>query len=247
MKRRLIALMTAVCLVAAPMNVMAEDILKDIPEIENFSLHSGVMFGDSVEDVKAKEKEAGFSVSDENETADTHTKRVFFSGMFAGISDSGLRYTFHGDEGVYSAHYGFGDEQGYQYDSQSEDFDVITDELIKKYGDPIYNEGEGTPFILLNYKENDLVIGWSEYNFKRQVYSSDELGLYRYNQWLIKTDDYYVLIDHCIQGEWFKSSSKWYYGHDLTYLCLDEQTVVETLEEYDSSQNAKADSINNDL
>ena len=252
MKKRLGAMLIMVGLILTPMSVAAEDILRDIPEIENFSLHSGTMFGDTVANVKSKEEEAGFFVSDETEMGVSDEKMVFFNGMFAGISDSGLRYTFHRDKSytsplLYSSMYGFGYEQGHDYDSQSEDFDTITEELIKKYGDPIYNEGEGTPFILLNYKGNNMVTGWAEYNYKKQAFASDEIGIFKYNQWIVKTEDNYVLIDHCIHGTWFNSSSSWYYDHNLIYLSLDKQTVLETLESYERTQKEKTDSINNDL
>ncbi len=247
MKKRWVALLTAVCLVAAPMSALAEDILKDTPEIENFSLHSGVMFGDSKTEVKAKEKEAGFQCTDGEK--DGLSDRVFVSGMFAGISSSTLSYDFYGEDGVYSASYAFSDDQSYQLDAQADDFSSITEELIKKYGDPIFDGTEegGVPIYLWTYKNNEMVTGWGVYNFMRQVFSADDLKIYGYNQWLINAGDAYVLIDHYLSGTWFSSSAKWLYEHTLSYTCLDEETAINELNSSLDSQKEKEKSKNDDL
>lgn len=220
-----------------------------IKTINDFSLHSDTIFGETIEDVKAKERKAGFSPED-GESTGSHD-RVFVSGMFAGIPNSSLRYDFYGSDGLYEICYMFGAEIGGQqsnYDAQEKDFFNITEELTKKYGEPLNNGHENEMlFMLINYKNDPSATGWTDMSNKLNVFSREDLKLYHYNQWLIKVNDYYVLIDHYLRGVYFSASSKWSYGHELRYIYMDEETVLAEIQETIESQEKTAASINDDL
>ncbi len=241
--KKFVALLTAICLSVTPMTIFAydtESVLKDIPEIEDFSLHSGTVFGDSISDVKKKEQEAGFSVHEENSKDGKHS--IFYKGKFANINDSYLLYRFDKTGKVYNTRYSFGDIEN--FDGQSKNFATIASELKKKYGDPLFDEGEGIPFVLLEYNDSNSITGWACYYSRRQIFSSDEVEIYNCNQWLFKLDDYYLLIDHSLVGT---DMLGWTYAHELSYTYLDEQTVIDTLNSYNDSQDEIANSFNDDL
>ncbi len=215
-----------------------------IKTIDDFSLHSDTLFGETIEDVKAKERKAGFSPED-GESTGSHD-RVFVSGMFAGIPNSSLRYDFYGSDGLYEIRYDFNMDSN--YDSQEKDFYTITEELTKKYGEPLNNGHENEMlFMLINYMNDPAATGWTDMSNKLKVYSRDELKLYLYNQWLIKVDNYYVLIDHYLNGVYLNTLGKWSYGHELRYIYMDEETVLAEIKETIESQEKTAASINDDL
>lgn len=215
-----------------------------IKTIDDFSLHSDTIFGETIEDVKAKERKAGFSPED-GESTGSHD-RVFVSGMFAGIPNSGLRYDFYGSDGLYEIRYNFNIDSN--YDSQEKDFFTITEELTKKYGEPLNNGHENEMlFMLINYMNDPAATGWTDMSNKLNVYSRDQLKLYHYNQWLIKVNNYYVLIDHYLNGVYLSTLGKWSYGHELRYIYMDEETVLAEIKETKESQEKTAASINDDL
>ena len=122
MKKILISSLLTVCLFIIPLTAFAEDILKDIPEVKDFSLHSGVMFRDTPSDVEKKEETQGFSAQYSEWDG---AKRVFVCGTFANIDDSQLRYNFSDTDELYTSCYMFAT------DAEPElTFDEINDKLL---------------------------------------------------------------------------------------------------------------------
>lgn len=216
-----------------------------VPEISDFSLHSGTMFNDSISEIKKKEEAAGYSVADEWSGYENPNKYVLYEGMFAGISNSSLRYAFYGNGGLYNSHYLFNTYSQFEYANQKNDFTTITNELIKKYGNPIFTGTSGIPFYLFEYNEDNTVTGWGHYSISKAL--DDSADMPDYNQWLIKVNDYYVLIDHYLLQDWSSSSYAFFFSHYLCYTCLDEQMVIDTLKLYFDTENARVDSLSNDL
>ena len=242
MKKRWIALLMAACIVAAPVSCFAESIVENAPVIEDFSLHKGSMFGDTVADVKAKE-EADGSAKLGIDYTDTSMCIMFYDGTFAGIGDSTLRYAFtKNDNTLYMTTYMFrnnDEELVKSIDNQNEEFDYITDELTKRYGNPFFDEGDGIPFIYGKYDGYGMnTTGFAQYYIDKELFDdSPNIELKRYNQWLIKAEDKYVLIDHFVLRE----GGAGYY-HWLSYVNFDEDTAKSILGEY-----ADAVSANDDL
>lgn len=237
MKKKMVALMTAACLAVISTSVMAEEltaetVLEGVQEVDDFSLHSGNMFGETVEDMKLKETDAGFVPSQEFDSSDNHF--VMFEGTFAGISNSHLQYSFHEGDGLYCASYSFNPQNPNRYDNDlhmlDNDFATITDEITKKYGDPIYSQNDGIPIHLNNYMDDSKVTGFAEYTFITtfsEYLDNQQMILGKYNQWLIKVNDYYVLIDHCIKADATPGVTMPRAVHSLNYVYMSEQTTID--------------------
>ena len=215
-------------------------IMRNAKEIENFFIHNDVMFNDSMNIAKEKETDAGANVKDGK--IDT---QFFVYGTIAGIDYSAITYDFYNDE-LYFSMYDFSAMDGGNYflsGYQEDDFDKITEALIKKYGNPFfsydlfsntgvysfsdefYKDGDGIPFILSAYKENETVVGAAADMSK--FFNTD---MKKYNQWLLKTDDeHFILVDHDLFS---KKISSTYYNHKLRYLYLDKETVASAFEDY---------------
>ena len=119
---------------------------------EDFTIHSGVVFGDTKEDVKAKEK-----LSLEYETATS----LVYSGKVAGYDEAKIEYQFYEADGkLYDALYKF----KYLSNSTSNTARKQREELEKllksKYGEPI-NKNDGLYYSLWG-KEN-VVLETSDY------------------------------------------------------------------------------------
>lgn len=239
-----VLLITASILVI-PHTAFAEDIVDNAPTIEDFSLHSGTMFGDTPDEVKAKEEADGSAILTGDMIDNTW---LFYEGSFEGIDDSRLRYGFTNDDKTLymsSCIFRICDKSLYRNeDNQIDEFEHITDELTLKYGEPFYNDstgtsfknGEpfyddstGTPFIYDEYYSGSdtMTTGFSYCQWMRDnlggMYA--DLKLLKYNQWLIKADDdKYVLIDHYIMMEDDDIN------HTLSYVVFDEGTVRSALE-----------------
>ena len=244
MMKKIFILLTAIFFFGTSITVSAEDILNNMSDSYEYSLPSGVEFGDSIEEVKEKESKAGLSAPSESQDEDTDNVRLFYEGTFVGISDSTLRYVFYGTEGLYNVGYVFGDL--HNYENKNNEFNSIKEQIIQEVGEPLYDDGNGVPFMLLNYKDDNTVTGWAYYNYMSELYStmSVEIELCRYVQWLVKCEGYYVLIDHCIIGEHFDTDDL--YSHHLRYIYLDEETVLNTLNNFSSDSESKKSDIYDD-
>ena len=158
---------------------------------EPFSLRSGIMFGDSPEEVRSKETSLTYSASSNDE----HQYAMFRMRLFILWGQAPLVEVYKGailgvDEGFTVFYY---DEDSkltdmlYQveYREDTELYSKLVTSLTAKYGEPLKNAAGYTyPIIGRAY-----VVAGSSYTTK-------------YDEWVYKTDDgYYVKIDLCESHE----------------------------------------------
>ena len=124
MKKSVCFLMVFI-LVFSSVSVLAET----VNAVDEFTIHSGVTFGMTMDEVIAQEKNAGFIGTDVSVPSDfcnssEHTSLYEIDGQMAGINGSALYYHFNGDGMLESAVYSFINEQP-----------TVKEALSKKYGE----------------------------------------------------------------------------------------------------------------
>lgn len=184
---------------------------------EAFTLHSKVIFGMTPDEVASCEKEAGFTLSDQNIEYGTPKAKLAkkVEGTIAGIDNSEIHYYFDNDKKLYSATYWLGS----QLSSTKAEFETIDAALVKKYGasNDIY-----LPIVeRIGFESNDYLSLWG-LSRKKNVYPL-------YSSWLIQQDeDSYIAIVH-----YFETGSIGY-GLNTTFHIIGYQYY-------------SADEINNEL
>lgn len=155
---------------------------------EQFTLHSGVMFGMTKDEVRQVEKDAGFDVEEvkmdkmyRRNCQEIHLdKAISVSGQIAGVSGANIMYHFDEEGQLDSAVYNLGQANSYGA------YTPIRESLIQKYGEPDSDMSE----VWHTYLNMD-VYSVSDYcaGFNMNVDSS-------YNDsWLIPQEDgTYVII-----------------------------------------------------
>ena len=109
-----------------------------VPILDGFTLHSGVKFGMTMDEVIEIEKNAGFDAKKENlddmyafYCSNKHSKTcVSVSGQIAGVNGASIVYHFSKYGNLEAAVYGLA------HDDKAGRYDPIRSSLIKKYGNP---------------------------------------------------------------------------------------------------------------
>lgn len=140
---------------------------------EEFTLHSGVKFGMTREEVTAAEKANGFRTQ-ENSSYDT----LDVEGFIAGYDNSEIMYSFK-DNSMTSVHYHFG---------QNDDkvFPAVKATLISKYGEPIYEDIDG--YIDFSIHGRTVLDTWEEFSGYLKC------SVIGFSQWLYPIEGGYVDI-----------------------------------------------------
>lgn len=175
MKKTVAAVMALIMVLCLGANALAE---------KEFPLHNGILFGDSLDTVKAKE-EGKVTIQDGSKEK---TNKVWFSGTIAGAKGS-VRFDF--DEstgGLTDMLYTFNDmPTTKECDAR---YNELRDGLIRKYGDPIGNTG-GTIEVVTG-------LAFEYAATLMNLYESMKIGtgdLRSYDEWIIDCDGYFVKID----------------------------------------------------
>lgn len=159
---------------------------------EEFTLHSGVTFGMTIDDIKALEESKGFETS-QNEF---RPNEIVISGTIAGIERGALIiYTVDEQGRLFKACYFLGNNAAPAAQRISE-YETINDALTQKYGASAYNTGN---MQIANVP--DTLFGEETTGFKFcQGVAGGEI--YTYNQWLLDQEDgSKILIDHFMRDE----------------------------------------------
>ena len=144
---------------------------------EDFTIHSGVIFGDTKEEVKAKETldsgESGLINSGDC---------LIYNGKVAGYDDTNVFYQFDETSGkLFNALYyfrGLGDQGNNQYKKFKE-------QLEKKYGEPL-NKKDEIYYEIWGNKDLSFYING--------VYYLSRQRLYDHNVWVVPYNGYKVVI-----------------------------------------------------
>lgn len=145
-----------------------------ISSAEDFTLHSGVVFGMTREEVKAKEKEKGFSPSEtqleytfyeeDGGYYQMKTNALSIDGSMVGIANSHLYYYFDEDNKLFAAVYSFGTDEEYPVTTYND----IQALLENKYGEQKTQE---------KYKVASILDVFISNLFLGQVYTFDDIQI----------------------------------------------------------------------
>ena len=147
---------------------------------QSFSIRNGIMFGDTKENVKEKEK---FKIEEENDSL-IRTK----PGKVAGVEDSYVEYHFNDSGLLYDIYMDFGVHIGKNSQAEAA-YNSTFKTLRQKYGAPIILDDE-TWYVI----EGSAV---SKYRENSAFLKSVDIKpvLQQYSQWIIRYDDISVMID----------------------------------------------------
>lgn len=166
---------------------------------DGFSIHSGVEFGMTLDQVKAQESSTGFTVSagdlsysalgyKNDKSMVAITKAAFGTndpptvhGSIAGFDDSYIYYFFNDDKLV-SAIYHFGEK------NKSDRYDTVSSALESKYGEPMIENGQTLAIPTKGKNAIDLIV------HLYRVGDILECPVSALRQWLIPVDNGYVVV-----------------------------------------------------
>lgn len=156
---------------------------------EGFSIHSGVEFGMTMDEVIQKEKDAGFSVEtielddyDGWNCPDNHSpSAVSVDGQIAGINGANITYHFQNNGKMDAAIYLLGATSGV--------YAPIRDSLIRKYGEPDTDMSD----VWHSYLDLD-VYSKADYNSQRNIHVC-KIDYLNDDSWLLPQEDgSYIII-----------------------------------------------------
>lgn len=196
---------------------------------DEFTLHSGIVFGDTLETVK--EKEAGkMTIQDGSKDK---TNKVWFNGTIAGM-EGHVRYDFDEDTGkLIEMLYTF---NGMPKSDECDDaYKTLKDGLLRKYGSPLGNTG-GTIHIITGQ-------GFEYAAMLINLYESTNIGsgdIRDYDEWIVECDGYYVKID--LVSFYIKASDT-DYKINLSYHYFTDKDRENAVQEKKNKENSVDDDL----
>lgn len=162
---------------------------------EVFTLHSGVTFGMSEENVIQQENDAGFTTesTEYNQKGKGRADSLLMvSGSIAGIEESSIIYSVSNENGVIAATYRF--DKGITVLTSEDDpkqarmYKTIQDQLCKTYGEPTNDDHRWLSAVVKIGFEPLCIYPWFD---SMPEYASAELvpDMEYSDAWLIKKDD----------------------------------------------------------
>jgi hypothetical protein len=181
---------------------------------EDFTLRSGIKFGDTLEEVLDKEK----TLTREGEDGGT------FKGKIAGYSDAKCIFSFDDDGKLIDMRYTFKRNISSR-DEMNSVYQKLYDGLKRQYGNPLGNTGGTTHLITGSaIAVMTAIVGMISY---LNGYSGDYAD---YDEWVIGCDDYHVKID--IISFYTKSKDYTYvYYVELSYHCFTDEEYAAAVRE----------------
>lgn len=237
--KRLICVIVAILLAFSMSSALAE----------GFTLRNGIVFGDSMEDVLAKEtlevdeiedgSDEEASATTDNDDSDDETDHPYWittcEGTVAGIDNSYIKYNFDADKMLREVIYYF--ETYSSKDTSDSDYETINNGLIRKYGSPLgYSNGDCYIFtgaalesaVISAYIFSDLLDGYGD--------------IRDYDEWDVDTGDYHVKIEQ-VQFYYGSSYSELKYAHQMSYTYFTDDELQAEKDAKRESQEA----VDNDL
>lgn len=187
---------------------------------EEFTIHSGVKFGMSVDEVIAAEKANGFSakLNDNGE--------VSFEGQVAGYKETNVYYQFV-NQYLVSARYQFNANR-----TKDDIFKVVQRTLTEKYGEPIAEDG------YLDFE----IEGETVLDFYAECASYGSCDVKAFSQWVYPISSGYVNI-MLIDFKWLGKIP----AVVASYSYLTEENYTSFYNEKAEEMDQKNSSLNNDL
>ena len=210
--------------------------LSAFAEEEEFTLHSGVKFGMTLEEVKTCEENAGF------------TFREYFDGSYciegkiAGIDESQINYYFVDGalvQGLYTFPVASPQAHHQSIDVSRADYAAISDLLNEKYGVSEYCTLTSKIYPVPSIINDDLICSsFGEHDFWKhpeRAWAHCNYATQIYEEWLIYLPDGSgVYIHHCLYGN--TDGIETY--HKIYYTIYDAETISEI---NDASEKASSD------
>lgn len=203
---------------------------------EEFTLHSGVIFGMSKEDVASLEQGAGFECEkiEAEETTANPSAVIQVKGKIASIENSSIYYAFDADNKLFSASYVLGSTVN--NDDSDKEYEIIEKALCEKYGEP----------------ENIWLPVAYEAGFEPLDYIVAKWGLILNNKlppnssWAIKQDNgKYVVIVHYVLT--FNLSGYTIKEHTVGYQLYDAEVIESAINSITDKATENEEQRNNDL
>lgn len=236
--KRMVAIFLVVALMSISVFAYADD----------FTIHSGVKFGMTMDEVVETEKAAGFTAEkediDEYEkyhcSAKHDSKVLSLNGQVAGVKGANITYHFTKDGKLDAAVYGL------TTSDSSGKYDPIRTSLIKKYGDPDTSMSEVWHTLL-----KPDIYGWPDYCLEN--YNVESINFkctidYVYNDsWLVPQDDgSYVLIVG-IEFRQYVTKSGTFYMSMVGYQHFTKKEIEEAQNTVTDELNTYVNQLENDL
>lgn len=185
---------------------------------EEFTLHSGVKFGMTREEVAAAEKANGFKTKD-NSSYDT----LDVEGFIAGYDNSDIMYSFKNNS-MTSAHYHFGR-------NDDKVFPAVKETLISKYGEPIYEDVDG----YIDFRIHGMTVWDTLKHFSGYLQCSVE----GFSQWIYPIEGGYV--DIMLMDFYIDMLDKDY--NVLSYSFVTEDAYAKKVAEVEKATQSKNDDL----
>ena len=216
MKRIISALLCLSILLTLPLSSLAEE----------FTLRNGIMFGDTMDDILAKEKTLTRKEDDSN----------WFTGKIAGYNDADCGFYFDAEGKLKSMDYDFSNSCTSR-ESTNEVYKKLYNSLVRQYGKAKGNTGGSC----------ELITGPAMTNMAIWVYllgSMDKCAgdYYDYDEWVIDTNGYHVKID-LISYYYRDSDYEYSYFCDLSYHMYTDQEYADELQQKRDEQNEVDDDL----
>lgn len=191
---------------------------------EEFSLRSGIHFGDTIETIVQKEKTLTRNGSDSTS----------FTGKIAGFDDASCEFSFDENEKLISMMYEF---DCFSRESTKNNYKTLYDSLVRKYGSPEGNTGGNCE--LITGPAIDRMALWVYLFGELDGWSAD---YYDYDEWIVDCTDYYVKID--LVSYYYRNDDYEYtYTVDLSY---HKYTAEDYQAEIDAKKSEREE-VDNDL
>lgn len=188
---------------------------------DDFTLRSGIKFGDTMEDILAKETTLVRTTDESNFT---------FTGKIAGYDDAGCIFYFDDDGKLIDMDYTF-INLCTSKDTTNDVYKKLYQSLVRQYGSPLGNTNGSC----------NLITGKAMENMALWVYFFVPLmdnfaGNYiDYDEWIVEADGYSVKID-LISYYVRDATYKYQYFLDLSYHYFTDADVEEARNEKQSAQ-----------
>ncbi len=193
---------------------------------EEFKLRNGIMFGDTIEEIVAKET----SLTREGENSN------WFKGKIAGYSNAECGFYFDDNGKLISMDYSFS-ESCTSRESTNDVYKKLYQSLVRQYGKAEGNTGGSV----------ELITGPAIDRMAMWVYllgSFDKCAgdYYDYDEWIIDSNDYHVKID--LVSYYYRNSDYEYsYFLDLSYHMYTDEEYLAKIDEKISEQNEVDDDL----
>lgn len=205
------------------------DTENNIDATEGFSLRNGIMFGDSMDEVRSKEK---LPIDEVDATAEKDEDYPYslttFRGTVAGVDGSYIVYNFDDNKQLREVIYWL--KESSSSANVDAEYSSVNAGLVRKYGEPLANKDGKTHAVVGS------AIDLTNYTVGLMNAFGGYAGICDYDEWVVFENGYNVKIE---QVEYYagQSRSKANYQQVLSYTYFTEADVESNIAEYAEKQS----------